>query len=215
MGPREWDLTGNKLKKKNLILSQAFQSVASLLRILEKDPESWSCSPIYGHSDGNLVFPLNDVDRLELQDKNIFTVSQIFKTGLNGMLTREFNADLNETLITSPRLLHKLKMLQKTVKQFNPTEHSQRVHKNLEILFGASRNASITHKKLQMKLVDKTIDAPPALATRIRDRTCYVEKQDFINAYLHIKNPLLCSKTKENSFQTLNRTIWTNNRAFN
>ena len=65
-----------------------------------------------------------------------------------------------------------------------------------------------------MKLVDKTIDAPPALATRIRDRTCYVEKQDFINAYLHIKNPLLCSKTKENSFQTLNRTIWTNNKAF-
>ena len=65
-----------------------------------------------------------------------------------------------------------------------------------------------------MNLVDKTIDAPPALATRIRDRTSYVEKQDFINAYLHIKNPLLCSKTKENSFQTLNRTIWTNNKAF-
>ena len=53
------------------------------------------------------------MDRLELQEKNIFTVSQIFKTGINGMLTQEFNADLNEILITSPRLLHKLKLLQK------------------------------------------------------------------------------------------------------
>ena len=48
----------------------------------------------------------------------------------------------------------------------------------------------------------------------MRDRIDYVQLQDFVNAYLQIKNPLLCSKTKENSFQTLNRTIWTNNKAF-
>ena len=83
------------------------------------------------------------MDRLELQDKNIFTVSQIFRTGINGMLTREFNADLSKILITSPRLLHKLKLLQKSVKQANPNEHCQRVHTNLEIIFGASRNAHI------------------------------------------------------------------------
>ena len=58
----------------------------------------------------------------------------------------------------------------------------QRVHTNLDLIFGASRNASLAHKKLKMKLADKIKDAPPALATRIRDRTCYVEKQDFINA---------------------------------
>ena len=152
-------------KKKNLILSQAFQFFASFIRNFENDHESWSDSPIYGHSKGSLIFPLNNIDRLELQDKNIFTISQIFKTGINGMLTREFNADLSKILTASQRLLHKLKLLQKAVKQANPNEHCQRVHTNIELIFRASKNASLTHKKLKMKLVDKIIDAPPALAT--------------------------------------------------
>ena len=42
----------------------------------------------------------------------------------------------------------------------------QRVHTNLDLIFGASRNASLAHKKLKMKLADKIKDAPPALATQ-------------------------------------------------
>ena len=41
------------------------------------------------------------------------------------------------------------------------------------------------------------IEAPPALATRIKDGKDYVLFPEFINAYRLIKNPLLCSKTIE------------------
>ena len=62
-------------------------------------------------------------------------------------------------------------------------------------------------QKIATAAADNNIEAPPALATRIKDGKDYVLLPDFINAYRLIKKTLLCSKTKENSFQTLNRTI--------
>ena len=71
-------------------------------------------------------------------------------------------------------------------------------------------------KKLQPQLLT-IISKPPQhklLVSRMARIMYFVLLPEFINAYRLIKNPLLCSKTKENSFQTLNRTIWTNNKAF-
>ena len=82
------------------------------------------------------------------------------------------------------------------------------------MIFSSYKNASVIHKKTAATAADNNIKAPPAQATRIKDGKDYVLLPEFINAYRLIKNPLLCSKTKENSFQTLNRTIWTNNKAF-
>jgi len=39
-------------------------------------------------------------------------------------------------------------------------------------------------------------------------------KEEFNTAFLMIKHKYLPLKTKDNSLQTLNRTIWTNNKAF-
>ena len=54
---------------------------------------------------------------------------------------------------------------------------------------------------------------PHAYSTRIRDGTDVVDIENFKQAYLVTKNRHLANKTKENSIQTLNRTIWTNNKA--
>jgi hypothetical protein len=54
----------------------------------------------------------------------------------------------------------------------------------------------------------------PAFQTRMRDHIATVNENDFAAAYHMVQHPLLSSKTKENSFQTLNRTLWTNNKAF-
>ena len=54
---------------------------------------------------------------------------------------------------------------------------------------------------------------PPAYSTRLRDGIPVPALDDFINAYRVLDNHLLSSKTKENAFQTLNRTLWTRNKA--
>ena len=81
------------------------------------------------------------MELLELQQANIYTISQSFGLGLNGMLNREFRAELAELFLDTPLLLQKLKLLNKTIRQTNQNEHWQRMHTNLEIIFGASKNA--------------------------------------------------------------------------
>jgi hypothetical protein len=49
LGPEKWDRTAAKIKNKNLLFSQAFQSMAKLLRIHEKDRKTWHAAAINGH----------------------------------------------------------------------------------------------------------------------------------------------------------------------
>ena len=65
-----------------------------------------------------------------------------------------------------------------------------------------------------MKNISKAIGQPPAMNTRLRDSIDVPSLETVIKAYGAIRNPLLTPKTKENSFQTWNRTLWTNNKAF-
>ena len=74
------------------------------------------------------------------------------------------------------------------------------------MIFSSYKNASVIHKKTVTAAADNNIKAvkapPPAPATRIKDSKDYVLLPEFINPYKLIKNPLLYSKTKENSFQS-------------
>ena len=65
-----------------------------------------------------------------------------------------------------------------------------------------------------MKNIRKSLGHPPAMTTHLLDSIDVPSCETVIKAYGAIRNPLLTSKTKENSFQTLNRTLWTNNKAF-
>jgi hypothetical protein len=55
---------------------------------------------------------------------------------------------------------------------------------------------------------------PPAFGTRERDGVYVPERQTFKDAFCALSLPFMTSKTKETTFQVLNRTIWTNNKAF-
>jgi hypothetical protein len=59
-----------------------------------------------------------------------------------------------------------------------------------------------------------TMKIPPAFSTRERDGVYVPERQTFKDAYCVLALPFLSSKTKETAFQILNRTIWTNNKAY-
>ena len=48
----------------------------------------------------------------------------------------------------------------------------------------------------------------------MRDNNDVVDIESYKKAYPLTENQHLTNKTKENSIQTLNRTIWTNNKAF-
>jgi hypothetical protein len=53
-GPDGWDRTAEKIKDRNLLFSQAFQTMAKLLRI-----QTWHSAAIDGHYKFNKLFPLS------------------------------------------------------------------------------------------------------------------------------------------------------------
>jgi hypothetical protein len=55
---------------------------------------------------------------------------------------------------------------------------------------------------------------PPSYATRQRDGLALPRRVTFFNTYKVLSLSLLPSKTKETVFQVLNRTVWTENKAF-
>ncbi len=81
-------------------------------------------------------------------------------------------------------------------------------------LFALDKNLSQIFKQLQRQKLDKIIQVPPSYTTRQRDGITLPQRATFINAYKVLQLSLLPSKTKETVFQILNRTIWTQNKAF-
>jgi len=75
-------------------------------------------------------------------------------------------------------------------------------------------NISVFYKKMLMTSLTLEIGISPAYQTRERDNVYVPEKTTFNSAFRVLELTLMTSKTKETAFQILNRTIWTNNKAF-
>jgi hypothetical protein len=76
-------------------------------------------------------------------------------------------------------------------------------------------NMSRRNKLLCRSTLDGEIGVAPAYHTRIRDNIqIRPTTQVFNNAFHLLRLPSLTSKTRETAFQILNRTVWTNNKAF-
>jgi hypothetical protein len=69
------------------------------------------------------------------------------------------------------------------------------------------------YRKTLRNIKDSEIKIAPAYQTRRQDGVFYPTTETFNKAYNIIHLSSLPSKTKETSFQILNRTIWTNNKA--
>ena len=58
MGPKQWKITTQALRNRNLLLSQTFTSVSELLQKFEMDKEVWHQAPLFGHSlEGIFLYP--------------------------------------------------------------------------------------------------------------------------------------------------------------
>jgi len=81
-------------------------------------------------------------------------------------------------------------------------------------LFHMDKNLSQVYRKRKRQMLHRTIQTPPSFVTRQRDGVTLPMRSTFLDAYKVLFLPLLPSKTKETVFQILNRTIWTQNKAF-
>jgi hypothetical protein len=87
-------------------------------------------------------------------------------------------------------------------------------HVSAGLLLKGETNISRHYRKTLRTIKDETIKIAPAYSTRRKDGVFYPTTETFNKAYGIIKMSSLPSKTKETAFQILNRTIWTNNKAF-
>jgi hypothetical protein len=86
---------------------------------------------------------------------------------------------------------------------------------NLAILVNQVTNLSRRYRLKCRDLLDESIGVAPAYQTRIRDGIAIRPSQRaFTRAYNLLRLPLITSKTRETAFQILNRTTWTNNKAY-
>jgi hypothetical protein len=91
-GPDRWDRTAEKIR--NLLFSQAFQTMAKLLRIHEKDTKTWHTAAIDGHSKFNKLLHLSRNEAAHLHAINIRTISHLYETNILGNLQNNPNTTI-------------------------------------------------------------------------------------------------------------------------
>jgi hypothetical protein len=82
------------------------------------------------------------------------------------------------------------------------------------LLLRGEANISRHFRKTNREIKDAALETAPAYLTRRADRVFYPTTETYNNAYNIIGMNSLPSKTKETAFQILNRTTWTNNKAY-
>jgi hypothetical protein len=215
LGPKQWRITGNRIQLWNRMLDLAFLAVADLLATYETSREFWHAAAIAGHSNFSKVFPLSNGERAILRDRQVFSVSQLLEVNdLTGRLTVDENAALLTSLANFPHLQHKLRLLIRSMRRAPVVDKFVSPITTATSLFRLDKNLSQIFKQQQMQKLHKLMQVPPSYATRQRDGIMLPQRATFINAYKVLHVSLLPSKTKETVFQILNRTIWTQNKAF-
>jgi hypothetical protein len=215
LGPKQWRSTGNRILPWNRMLGLAFVAVADLLVTYETSREFWHAAAIAGHSSFSMVFPLSNGERSILRDQQIFSVSQLLEVNdLTGRLTVDENAALLTGLANFPHLQHKLRLLVRSMRRAPVVDKFVTPITTATSLFLLDKNLSQVYKQQQRHKLHKLIQVPPAYTTRQRDGITLPQRITFLNAYKILHMSLLPSKTKETAFQILNRTVWTQNKAF-
>ena len=215
MGPLQWDITGDKLKEHNLLFSQAFQSVADLLRLYENHKTFWPEAAIYGHSKTPRLFPITAMEYAELETLGVVTISQLFETQDNGQISNQDNVHIFTQLQqVHPNLHTKLQNLSNLFRNKNRRNVFPLGSTTAHCLIRKDNKLSSEYRNRKREETDKAINIAPSYATRERDGVFRPGVDTFNKAYDIVDNKDIPSKTKEVSFQILNRTIWTNNKAY-
>jgi hypothetical protein len=168
-----------------------------------------------GHTNFSKVFPLTHAEGMLLVEREILTVSQLLEINdLTGRLTTDENRALFKELAIFPHLQHKLHFFARNFRRGPIVDKMVCPVTAGSSLFLVEKNLSQIFRRQLRHQLHKKIDMPPSYLTRQRDSMMLPRRDTFLNAYKVLSMPLLPSKTKETTFQILNRTIWTHNKAF-
>jgi hypothetical protein len=161
MGPREWIKTSVKLMNKNLLLTQAFQSVAELLIKHKDNTQDGHIAPICGHSCVYKLFLFYPADIATLQAHQMNMVSQIFYTHLSRAIDETVSPTLTNELLAFPLLRHKIQTFVWSFrrKPFRNKYASPRT--NLTTLMNLDTNLNHRYKLLCHEILDKEIRVAP------------------------------------------------------
>ncbi len=147
----------------------------------------------------------------------LFSVSQIFETNDNMTTSEEEKVELIEHLDQHhPSLSNKLKWIRSNLwdTRLTRTHAYPTSFTTGQAQIQQDSKLSIKYRKQSRQDLNASIGTAPAYATRQRDSVFYPSPKTFTDAYKVIEIGLMPNKTKETSFQILNRTIWTNRKAF-
>jgi len=215
LGPSQWDRTGQALSVHNKMFGQAFTMMSKFLTLYETQKDSWYSAAINGHSLGT-TFPLTEMERRELDRLGLYTVSQLFEVQDNLQTSAQNHPELFNTLRTHhPNIHDKLSWLCRNIRDTRLPRRSSYPSSitTAQAFLQQDNKLSRIYRKKARKILDDSIGIAPAYETRRRDGVHYPSEQAFNNAYKVIAIGSMPSKTKETSFQVLNRTIWTNRKA--
>jgi hypothetical protein len=180
---------------------------------METEQESWQHSPIVGHSMEN-IFPFTAAEKWELEYRNIRVVGQLFQEGDNGDITREVDIALLSQLPANLRMKLNTLVSRVNKKRLPVSGHRVMPITIMESLLKQDVNMSSKYRQITRLKHGQIIQKAPAYNTRLRDNVYVPDEPTFVNAYRLVDCSYLSTKTREVAFQILNRTIWTNNKAF-
>ena len=148
---------------------------------------------------------------------DVTTVSHLFMTNAQGALTQEFNHNIlqgydDQHLKIKLQNLH-IKLKHNIQNTHTAIGYTSKSLLHCQVLTGS--NISQTYMKFRKKQLDTEIGEPPARQARIRDNIITPDLETFQAGYNVLHSPLIPSKTKEITFQILNRTLWATNKAHN
>jgi hypothetical protein len=181
--------------------------MAKVLQISEKDHKTWHAAAINGHTKFNTLLPLTQNEAGTLRAHNLITISQLYKTNEHGILQNNPNPNVNILLANEPELIEKLNLLRQAINRLHlPLQgklHTEVASDGL-LLRGESKMSS-SYRKILRNIKDSTIKIAPAYQTRRQDGVYYPTTETFNKAYNIIQLSSLPSKTKETSFQILEK----------
>jgi hypothetical protein len=124
--------------------------------------------------------------------------------------------NIDRQIIGNPELKEKLQLLIQALNRMHlPCRDKRQVEEAAAgLLLLGEENLSRHYRKMKRATKDTSLATAPAFHTRRQDGVFYPTMDTFNNAYNIIEIGSLPSKTKETAFQIINRTIWTNNKAY-
>jgi len=152
--------------------------------------------------------------QIELDCNKIIVIGQLLLDNENGTITNQMNEEILDNININLRI--KLRRLLRSILNQRPPIHGKRQMPVSSMMFLMKRetNMSVICKKFTQDKLTKEIDTAPAYDTRLRNGVYVLDKRTFQDAFRVTTMANLPCKTKETAFQILNRTVWTNNKAF-